>query len=258
MPPARQGDEKGDDDRHRRGDWHHVRACQHQGSGTVDRTDGDAELDGQDGEAVGRVPVFASGAEDGGLVVDADRAEAGAPHSHEDHGTGNGSPTEREEQHRDGDGRRRDQKRAAGPGVHGDAGDPDADEAGGAEDGEGEADGVVGQAGFADERRDVGEECEVGQDQQRPGDGHGFHAGLGDGPAHGGADGVGDAADLRQQPASKARQEQAEAGQEEERRAPAEERAERGAHGCADGHAEAVAAEDDGQGLAHLVGRDHP
>jgi hypothetical protein len=84
-----------------------------------------------------------------------------------------------------------------------------------------------------------------------------FHAGLGDGLPHRGADGVGDPADLRQQPDGQAGEEQAEAGQEEEGGAPAEERAERGADGGADGHAQAVAAEDDGQGLAHLVGRDH-
>jgi hypothetical protein len=220
VPAAREHDDKGDDDwQRRRGDGHHERSGQDQGGRAVEGTDRDAELDGQDGETIRRVPVLAPGAEDGSLVVDADRTEAGAPDGHEDHGAGKGSAAEWEKEHRDGDGPRRDDERTAGLGVSGDAGDPDADVAGGAEDGEGEAGGVVGEASFADERRDVCEEREVREDQQRPGDGHGFHTGLGDGLSPGGADGVGDPADLGQQPESKAGQEQAEASQEQEGRA---------------------------------------
>jgi hypothetical protein len=46
---ARQPDEKCDDDRYRSGDGHHKRSGEDQGGGAVERSDGDAELDSQDG-----------------------------------------------------------------------------------------------------------------------------------------------------------------------------------------------------------------
>lgn len=126
--------------------------------------------------------LIASGAEDGGLVVGADCAEAGAPDGHEDRGAGDGSAAERRVDHRDGR-RRADERRGRESTVIPAIQMPMRPE--GAEDGEGEVNGVVGRAGFADEWRDVGEERRVYQDQRRPADGHGLHARLGDGLAQG-------------------------------------------------------------------------
>jgi hypothetical protein len=87
---------------------------------------------------------FAAGSEDGGLVVDADGSQARTPHGHQRQGQGKAATHKRQQEHRNGDCRRRDQKRTAGMGIDGEAGDPDAQQAGDAQDREGEADGALG------------------------------------------------------------------------------------------------------------------